>query len=387
MKILLLAHRLPYPLEGGQHLRLYHLARHLASRHEISLIAFGEAPYPEALTRLFREIHTLPVEPAPGPRRGLGRLRDAFDPRQLVHRSPAMARLVADVFRQIRPEAAWIGGWDMLVYADELGSARIVADPMDEGCLEQCRNLAHARRPAAALRAVKDLLVNVRWEREYFRRADHCLFVSSVDARWARRIVPGLPVSVVENGVDAEFFRPLGAPEEAATLVFEGNQSFPPNVDAARYFADDILPLVRRSVPLARFVIVGRDPSPSTLALAGDHIVVTGRVEDVRPFLDRATVFVCPMRMGAGIKNKILQAWAMEKPVVATPTAIGGLQAKPGDNIVVAEGAKAFAEAVVSLLQNPTSRQHLGKRGRDNVLTYYSWEQQARTFETVLGSA
>jgi glycosyltransferase involved in cell wall biosynthesis len=110
-------------------------------------------------------------------------------------------------------------------------------------------------------------------------------------------------------------------------------------------------------------------------------------VEDIRPFLDRATVFVCPMRMGAGIKNKILQAWAMEKPVVATSTAIGGLRASPGENIVVATGPKAFAGAVVALLRDPSARQHLGKHGRDTVLTFYSWEQQARTFEHVLGSA
>lgn len=387
MKLLLLAHRLPYPLEVGQNHRLYNFARHLSPRHELSLIAFGEAPYPAPLTALFRKIHTVPVTPAPGPRRGLGRIMDAFDPRQLVHRSSGMARLVHDVSRQIEPDAVWIGGWDMLVYADELPPARIVADLMDEGCLEQCRNLTHARGPAAALRTLKDLLVNFRWERRYFRRASHCLFVSTVDARWARGVVPGLSVSVIENGVDAEFYRPQGGPEDAATLVFEGNQSFPPNADAAAYFAGEILPLVRRSVPECRFVVVGRDPAAATLALAGDHVDVTGRVEDVRPFLDRATISVCPMRKGAGIKNKILQAWAMEKPVVATPTAIGGLRAVPGDNVVAARGAKAFAEAVVALLQDPATRQHLGKRGRDTVLTYYSWEQQARNLESVLGSA
>ena len=374
-------------MEGGQNLRLYHLARHLAPRHELTLIAFGESVYPAPLKELFRDIHTLPVEPAPRPRRGLGRIVDAFDPGQLVHRSVAMARLIRDVSRQLRPDAVWIGGWDMLVYADELEATRVVADPMDEGCLEQCRNLAHARGPATAFRAVKDLLVNIRWERRYFRRADHCLFVSAVDARWARGVVPGLGVSVVENGVDADFFRPQGAPEDPATLVFEGNQGFPPNVDAARYFAREIFPLVRQSVPECRFLVVGRDPSASTRALVGDHVDVTGRVEDIRPFLDRATVFVCPMRMGAGIKNKILQAWAMEKPVVATSTAIGGLRATPGENIVVATGAKAFAEAVVALLRNSSARQHLGKHGRDTVLTFYSWEQQARTFENVLGSA
>lgn len=384
MRILLLTHRLPYPLESGQNLRLYHLARHLGRWHELILIAFGDGPYPPPLTEVFREIHTLPIPSVPREPFSFRKIIRAFDVDHLVMRESAMDRLIRNTISRNRPDVIWVGGWDMLVYTVHLDGVPVVVDAMDEGFLECSRELLHARRPLTFLRSLKRLINYVRWERRYFRHAARCLFVSSVDARWARRIIPGLPVSVVESGVDAEFFHPLGGPEEFPSLVFEGNQGFPPNVDAVSFFARKIFPSILQRFPTCRFYIVGRDPGPATRALANDHVIVTGRVEDVRPYLDQVSVFVCPMRTGAGIKNKILQAWAMVKPVIATPVAVGGLRTTPGENIVVAKGATAFADEVIRLLEDPIRRRELGKQGRETVLAYYTWEQQAQALEEVL---
>jgi polysaccharide biosynthesis protein PslH len=384
MKVLLLAHRLPYPLESGQHLRLYHLARQLAERHEVRLIAFGAPPYPAALDPVFSRIDTRPIPRVRAPGLTPARLREAFAVDQIVPVDPQMAALIRQTLTEWRPDAVWVGGWDMLVYASEVRPVRLVADAVDEGFLEASRELRRARRPGHILRSVKTLVNWVRWERRYFPQADVCLFTSGLDARWAARVVPRLPTAVVENGVDTEFFRPLDGPEDHPSLVFEGNQSFPPNVDAALHLVRDILPRVRQRVPSCRAYLVGRDPPRATQRLASDHVVVTGRVEDVRPYVDQATVFVCPMRTGAGIKNKILQAWAMGKPVVATPTAVGGLHASPGRDIVVARSGAAFAEAVVGLIGNPLARRDLGKRARDLVLQHYSWAQHAGALERAL---
>ena len=140
---------------------------------------------------------------------------------------------------------------------------------------------------------------------------------------------------------------------EPATLVFEGNMMFGPNVDAARRLALEILPIVRAAIPAARLVLVGRDPAPEVRALAGESVEVTGTVDDVRPFLARGTVFACPMRLGSGIKNKILQAWAMARPVVATPASLGGLAAHDEDNLLVREDNLGFSEAVIELIRDP----------------------------------
>lgn len=384
MKILLLAHRLPYPLESGQNLRLYQLARELAPRHELQLIAFGEERHARQLTTVFGKIWTLPIPPKPRAAVSVGRIVRAFDVDDILPRVPAMEHLVRHVTRSYRPDAVWVGGADMLIYAKCANPAPVVADVMDDGLLEHWRECLQARRPGALLWSLKHLVNYVRWERRYLRQAACCIFVSSLDATWARRALPGLRAFVVENGVDTAFFSPQGGEEEFPSLVFEGNQGFPPNADAARYFVREILPRVLKTFPDCRVRIVGRDPLPSTRALASERVEVTGRVEDVRPYLDTASVFVCPMRTGSGIKNKILQAWAMAKPVVATPIAVGGLRVRHGENITVAKNPAAFAGEVVHLLNDPRRRRELGEQSRETVLSRFTWQQQATALEAIV---
>ena len=159
---------------------------------------------------------------------------------------------------------------------------------------------------------------------------------------------------------------------------------FPPSVDAAVYFCQTIFPLVQRAVPKTKLYLVGKDPAPVIGALQGPNVVVTGYVDDVRPYLSRASVFVCPMRKGAGIKNKILQAWAMGKPVVATPIALGGLKSEVGESVLVASDPKEFAKLVIMLLSDKQQRQSIGKKALDTVRKYHDWAKSTRTLESVL---
>ncbi|HRY90479.1 MAG TPA: glycosyltransferase family 4 protein, partial [Rubrivivax sp.] len=167
----------------------------------------------------------------------------------------------------------------------------------------------------------------------------------------------------------------------------EGRMDFPPNVDAVLWFVAEVLPLVQRQRPGVKFWAVGNKPAPEVLALAGDAVTVTGWVDDVRPWLDRAALFVAPMRMGAGIKNKVLQAWAMGKAVVATPAAIGGLLAEPGANLEVAEGAEALAERIVQLLQDRERRTALGRAARATIEAHYTWARRAEALAEVMQDA
>jgi glycosyltransferase involved in cell wall biosynthesis len=192
-------------------------------------------------------------------------------------------------------------------------------------------------------------------------------------------------VELVPNGVDAEIFQPLSLPEEPATIVFSGAMSFGPNVAAAQLLVRDILPLVRTSVPDARVVLAGRDPSAAVQALAGPQVEVTGSVSDLRPFLARATLVACPMVSGSGVKNKVLEAMAMGRAIVATPLAVEGLDIEPGRHVAVADGPAAVAATIIDLLRDASARRRMGQAARERVAERYTWEACAAAYERLYG--
>jgi glycosyltransferase involved in cell wall biosynthesis len=234
---------------------------------------------------------------------------------------------------------------------------------------------------------LKDWISTLSYERHAFRHARICNVVSEADRDAVLQVLPRLEVSVVHNGVDSEYFAPMPGLEEPATLVFEGAMSFGPNRAAAVWFCSHVLPLVLAAEPRARLLIVGRDPAPDVQALAGPAVEVTGFVDDVRPYLARGAVFVAPLVSGAGIKNKILQAWAMARAVVGTTLATGGLRVEPGVNALVADRPEDFCAACVRLFADPRERAALGAAGRATVVEHYSWEAKSRELEAALERA
>lgn len=159
---------------------------------------------------------------------------------------------------------------------------------------------------------------------------------------------------------------------------------FRPNIDGVLYFGAEILPLIRREVPDVKFLIVGKNPPEAVRALSGPGVEVTGFVDDVRPYIEQAAVFVCPLRTGAGIKNKLLQAWSMGKAIVATSPSTGGLKAEDGVNLLVRDNPQAFADAVVALLRDCERRRALGAAGRETILDAYTWDRKAEQLEALM---
>jgi glycosyltransferase involved in cell wall biosynthesis len=262
----------------------------------------------------------------------------------------------------------------------------LVVDSIDEALLRDLRDLRAAPWRAKPRLAHKTWMF-WRYERLTMGRAHANVYAAEDDAATYRRFFPHRPACVIPNGVDMRRFAPLDVPVEPATLVFEGNLMFGPNVAAARRLALDVLPIVQRTLPQAKVVLVGRRPAPEVLALASDSVTVTGTVDDVRPYLARGTVFACPMRLGSGIKNKILQAWAMARPVVATPASLGGLLARDGINVLVRDDDLSFAEGVIALIEDRERAARLGQAGRRTVELEYAWERRAAQFEDVLAGA
>jgi glycosyltransferase involved in cell wall biosynthesis len=208
------------------------------------------------------------------------------------------------------------------------------------------------------------------FEREYCRRYDLVTTVSREDAEWVREHYRPRRVITVPLPVDAQYFAPQ--PATAAVpgrVVFTGLMNHPPNADAARFFARDVLPTVRRAVPEAEFYVVGRHPPPDVQALSGQHGVhVTGGVPDIRPYLADATVVVVPLRYGSGARQKILEAWCMEKCVVSTTVGAEGLAYQDGANLAIADDAATMAERVIQGLRDEGFRNGLRHAGRNVAL-------------------
>ena len=386
MRILLLCDRYPNSYRDGLLLRVLHLARRLRQRHRIDLLCYHAGDITGEPPTIFEKIWTTPAPPRHSPRGWLGALA-GWDPRHLYPESPEIARLLDTEIDPADYDVVWDAGASLFPQLPaRWDKVPVVADLVDDMVLTFWRAVRNTPSLGGKLRNLKYLTINLLFERHCMRRTAHCCVVSEDDARFFSRVSPKVPVSVIQNGVDVDFFTPGDQPTIPGRLVFEGTMAFLPNQEAALYLVQEIMPRIWAERPDATLTLVGRDPPPAIQALASERVKVTGAVEDIRPYVREAEVFVCPLQSGAGIKNKILQAWAMGKAVVATSLSVGGLGAQNDVNIVVRDGATVIAETVLDLLSNPQKRLQLSTNGRAAVIRAFTWETHAESFESLLDS-
>jgi sugar transferase (PEP-CTERM/EpsH1 system associated) len=226
-----------------------------------------------------------------------------------------------------------------------------------------------------------------RAERRYVQLADYVLAVSENDRATFAQYADPSRISVIPTGVDTEYFQPSQCPEQPDTTIFTGSMDWMPNEDGVAYFVEKILPLIRRQIPAAAFWAVGRRPPRRLQALASDSIVVTGAVEDIRPYLAKAALCVVPLRSGSGTRIKIFEAMAMGKAVVSTSMGAEGLPVRHGENIILADDPADFARQVVDLLRDPPRRQRLGHAARQLVEQSYGWPAVAAYFDSIMEAA
>jgi glycosyltransferase involved in cell wall biosynthesis len=229
-----------------------------------------------------------------------------------------------------------------------------------------------------------------RVEKEYAALADLVLTVSPRDTEAFQRLVPAAKVVTIPTGVDTEYFAPRAdITPGPADLVFTGSMDWMPNQDAVTWAAGEILPRLWKEFPELKFWVVGRRPSPAIQALgqADPRIRITGSVEDIRPYLHQATLYVVPMRSGSGTRLKIFEAMAAGKAIVSTPVGAEGLPVTDGENICLAADADAMAIAIRRLLGAPAERDRLGRNARCLVEHHYGWEAVGAFFEQQLLAA
>ena len=226
-------------------------------------------------------------------------------------------------------------------------------------------------------------------EKRYLRLADTVLTVSENDRDTFATFLEPRKISVIPTGVDVEYFQPLPMEEIPDSLVFTGSMDWLPNEDAIFYFVEAILPLIKQQLPSVSLEVVGRNPSRKLQGLleAEKAVRLTGWVEDIRPFLARGAACIVPLRIGGGTRLKIFEAMAMGKAVISTTVGAEGLPVQDGQNILLADTPKHFAESVVSLLRNSDQRRRLGAAARRLVQENYSWPKIAESFSRVLQDA
>lgn len=365
------------PLEPGMDgyaLRVRGFLRELAGRLRVVLAAPPDerrapAPaLPAAVERRFYPDGLVPglVLPPPEPAR------------------QALRRYAAGLVKETRPDLLLTFSGTEFLALDGEDLPPAVADRIDCHTLTTWRGLrgASVRRLAAG---IGDLAASARYERRLVRGLRATVVVGPDDARVLRRIAGVERVHVIPNGVQVA--APAAASDEAdePTVVFTGVLGYPPNVDAIRHLAGEIWPRVRAAIPRARLVLAGRAPGPEVTGLHGrDGISVRADLPDLRPVLASAWVCVAPMRTGAGIKNKVLEAWAIGRPVVLTRLAANGLALDDSTASLVADGAEALAGRIVSLLEDGGRRAALGAASQRLALGAHGWPAAAAQLEALL---
>lgn len=393
---MIVAQRFPYPLDKGDRLTIFHLVKFLSQRHSITLVTFTDddpvhdPAWNQHLNPYCDRIETLPMKKW---RKYLNCVTGAFDKVPLqVHYShdPAMAKLVDHLVDVVKPD---------LLYAHYIRMGRYTVKHHDIPrvlAMQLSMTLNYRRLAEHAPTWFHKLLYSVeykklkKYEAEFARLFEQVMLISKHDLKAINPIPPLNNVFFNPHGVDAGYFSPDESVEKIPnSILFSGNMQYMPNIDGAIYFYNQIFPLVLEKIPDAQLFIVGTNPTEEILAL-GKHanVTVTGRVPDLRHYIRQSQITIAPMRVVAGLLNKLLESLAVGVPMVLTSEANEGINASEGDHVLLGDTPDAFAAHVISLLNDHERCQTMGKASREFVTEYWSWEyhleQLEATFEEIV---
>ncbi len=381
--ILYLVHRLPYPPNKGDKVRSFHLLKHLAARHRVFLGTFVDDPddlqHIETVRAYCADLHVARLNPRFAKLRSLNALLTGEPLTLRYYRDAGLRDWVDQVCRTTAIDAAVVFCSAMAQYVEHLPRLPRVIDFVDVDSAKWTQYAPEHRWPMSWLYRREGTTL-LDYERQVAATADRAFFVTEAEAALFRRQAPecAIRVDALCNGVDADYFSPAPAhpnpyADDELSVVFTGAMDYHPNIDAVRWFAANVLPRLQESRPRLRFTIVGRSPTAEVLALAGEGVTVTGTVPDVRPYLQHAAVVVAPLRIARGIQNKILEAMAMGKAVVASCECAGAVDAVSGEELLQAATPDDYIATIDGLLRDPEQANRIGQQARQRVLARSSW--------------
>jgi sugar transferase (PEP-CTERM/EpsH1 system associated) len=378
MKILFVCHRVPYPPKRGGKIRPFNMIRHLSGiGHQVTVASLArDAAEAEEAAPLADHCEQAMVEVIPDSRAWLqtvGYLPTTRPSSFGYFRSPALARRIHAEFRRAAFDLIMCHCSSVAPYVESVPGVPKMLDFGDMDSQKWREYAGHRRFPMSWgywLEAVK----LERRERSLSRRFDLCTCTTAAELASLRDLGTRTPSDWYPNGVDAGYFSPQDERYDADTVCFVGRMDYFPNQQAVLGFCRDVLPLIRARRPATRFLIVGADPPAHIRALAGlPGVQVTGSVPDVRPYVRCSAMSVAPLQIARGTQNKILESMALGVPVVCSPAASGGVDAVPGEHLLVAGDAQEWAARICGLLESPPARDALARAARARVLSHHSW--------------
>ena len=398
-EILFLAHRAPWPPDRGDRIRSWHMFQALTKLAPVHVASLADSEADAVIARdkmepLCKSL-AIEVRKASRPAALAGALLHGEPVSNRLFRNAALARHVDNLTARggISHIVAFSG--QMAQYLPVRFDGPVLMDFVDVDSAKFATYAEQDKRQPLHWVHEREARVLAAYEAGVARRVDASLFVSEAEAGLfrSRSGLGAAGVRAVENGIDTDRFDPATpldrvARGEGPLAVFTGQMDYRPNIDAVRWFAADILPLVRNHHPRARFAIVGRAPTGEVRVLEKlSGVTVTWEVSDVRPWLAAADAVVAPLLLARGVQNKLLEAMAMARPVVASAAAATGIDAVPGEHLLVADGAGAMADAVCALFDNRDAAAAMGLAARDRMIARYGWDARLAPLAELLGLA
>lgn len=392
--LLYLTHRIPYPPNKGDKIRSYHLLRHLSEHYRVYLGTFiddeQDWKYIEQVKSFCEDTCFIRLDPLAARIRSLFTLFSNIPLTLSYYYSQRLQAWVNEQLRTKSVDRILVFSSAMAQYIDHAGDYCRIVDFVDVDS-DKWRQYASAKSWPQSWVYRREAKLLLAYEKQIAKDCDYVAFVSEKEADLFKQLAPEATdkTTFFNNGVDTDFFSPhLGYvnpyPEGAEVLVFTGAMDYWPNVDAVNWFARTVFPAVRARLPQVEFYIVGARPSREVMALTSlSGITVTGTVEDIRPFIAYASMAVAPLRVARGIQNKVLEAMAMEKIVIASPQAMEGIYAVPEIEVFVAGDADQFVDRIISQFQSKMSKE-VGQAARSRVLKDYNWAESLSRVDALL---
>lgn len=374
---------LNYPPIYGGRIRRYYILKHLSKDNDITLLAFINSKEDfkniEGIKEYCKAIETVQKVSSLRKDYWFTRFRNAFlrriasYPENIISfYQTEMKKKIKDLISKNHYDLVLIEYWYMGQYAEICGNIPKVLDEVDVEYIRYKRMYQIEKDPVKKSEFYSGWIRTKKYELKFIKKFDRIIAVTTQDKQVLEREIPSLNISVIPTCVDPDYIKPSKMPNNSKDLIFIGSYGHYPNVDGILYFCRDIFPRILREVPDAHLYIVGPYAPEEILNLVGRNVTITGFIKDVRPYISRS-ISVVPLRIGSGIKGKIIEAMGLGSPVISTGIGAEGLEIIPGKHLIVEDTPKGFAKQTVELLKNKCLRERLRENGLKLVREKYTW--------------